>query len=121
VPHHQQAGASSAAGDGGDDRHRLAVGDLGRQAVEVAHVVIVHEHVHVLPNPAVVEQLRPEPDVLTIWQETMQIPCVAIGGITVDNAAPLIAAGADFIAVCSGVWNYDEGPAAAVKAFNGLF
>ena len=63
---------------------------------------------------------RPEPEVLTIWQETMQTPCVAIGGITVDNAAPLIEAGADFIAVSSGVWAHPDGPAPAVRAFNAL-
>jgi thiamine-phosphate pyrophosphorylase len=61
---------------------------------------------------------RPEPELLTIWQETMQIPCVAIGGIKIDNAAALVAAGADFIAVVTGVWDYAEGPAAAVVAFN---
>ena len=31
-------------------------------------------------------------------------PCVAIGGITPDNAKPLVEAGADFIAVCNAVW-----------------
>ena len=61
---------------------------------------------------------RPEPDILTIWQEIMEIPCVAIGGITAENAGVLAKAGADFVAVCSGVWNYPEGPAAAVKAIN---
>jgi thiamine-phosphate pyrophosphorylase len=61
---------------------------------------------------------RAEPEILTIWQEVMQIPCVAIGGITVANCRPLVAAGADFIAVSAGVWAYPEGPAAAVKAFN---
>jgi thiamine-phosphate pyrophosphorylase len=61
---------------------------------------------------------RPDPDILTIWQETMEIPCVAIGGITAQNAGVLAKAGADFVAVCSGVWNYPEGPAAAVKAIN---
>jgi thiamine-phosphate pyrophosphorylase len=61
---------------------------------------------------------RPEPDILTIWQETMEIPCVAIGGITAENAGVLAKAGADFVAVCSGVWNYPEGPGAAVKALN---
>jgi thiamine-phosphate pyrophosphorylase len=60
---------------------------------------------------------RPELEVLEIWQETMLIPCVAIGGITVDNCRPLVAAGADFIAVSSGVWAHPEGPAAAVAAF----
>jgi thiamine-phosphate pyrophosphorylase len=51
----------------------------------------------------------------------MVVPCVAIGGITPENAAPLIAAGADFLAVASGVWDHPAGPAAAVKAFNELF
>ena len=37
-----------------------------------------------------------EPEILEIWQETMQTPCVAIGGIAVDNCAQLIEAGADF-------------------------
>ena len=32
----------------------------------------------------------------------MVVPCVAIGGITVENAQPLIEAGADFLAVSSG-------------------
>ena len=48
----------------------------------------------------------------------MEIPCVAIGGITVDNSPVLIEAGADFLSVVAGVWNYPEGPAAAVKRFN---
>ena len=60
-------------------------------------------------------------DLLTWWSELMVVPCVAIGGITVQNAAPLIAAGADFLAVSSGVWDHEGGPAAAVKAFNALF
>jgi thiamine-phosphate pyrophosphorylase len=60
-------------------------------------------------------------ELLEIWQETMELPCVAIGGITVDNAAPLVRAGADFLAVSSGVWNHPGGPAKAVGAFNALF
>ena len=61
---------------------------------------------------------RADPEILTVWQETMQIPCVAIGGITVDTCASLAEAGADFIAVASGVWDHPDGPGAAVKAFN---
>ena len=61
---------------------------------------------------------RPDPDILGIWQETTEIPCVAIGGITVETAGMLAAAGADFVAVSGGVWNHPQGPAAAVKAFN---
>lgn len=60
-------------------------------------------------------------ELLEWWAETMTVPVVAIGGITVENASPLIEAGADFLAVCSGVWNFPAGAAAAVKAFNALF
>lgn len=55
------------------------------------------------------------------WGEVMTTPLVAIGGITVENAAPVIKAGADFIAVSAGVWRHAEGPRAAVAAFNALF
>lgn len=57
------------------------------------------------------------PELLRWWSELMEVPCVAIGGITAANCAPLVAAGADFLAVSSGVWNYPEGPARAVTAF----
>jgi len=59
---------------------------------------------------------RADPEILTIWQETMEVPCVAIGGITAANAEGLAKAGADFLAVSAGVWAYPEGPAAAVRA-----
>ena len=61
-----------------------------------------------------------ELDLLQVWQAAMLIPCVAIGGITVGNAEPLVNAGADFVAVSSGVWGHPDGPVAAVKAFNDL-
>lgn len=61
---------------------------------------------------------RPEPDLLTGWQADMLIPCVAIGGITVKTAKDLTSAGADYLAVMGGVWNYAEGAAAAIRAFN---
>ena len=41
-------------------------------------------------------------------------------GITVENAAPVIAAGADFLAVSAGVWAHKDGPRAAVARFNAL-
>ena len=62
---------------------------------------------------------RPDPEALAIWQETMLIPCVAIGGITAANCQPLVAAGADFLAVSASVWGDPQGPAAAVRAFEG--
>ena len=57
-------------------------------------------------------------DILDWWSGLFEIPCVAIGGITVENCPPLIEAGADFLAVVSGVWDYPDGPAAAVRDFN---
>lgn len=59
---------------------------------------------------------RPDPEILTIWQETMETPCVAIGGITAENARLLARAGADFVAVSAGVWSHPAGPADAVRA-----
>ena len=61
------------------------------------------------------------PDILGFWQEFVELPCVAIGGITPDNAAPLVAAGADFIAASAGVWHHGDGAVAAVRAFNDIF
>ncbi|RZJ27359.1 MAG: thiamine phosphate synthase, partial [Brevundimonas sp.] len=58
---------------------------------------------------------RPEPEILTIWQETVETPCVAIGGITAANAADLARAGADFVAVSGAVWNHPQGAAAGVR------
>lgn len=59
---------------------------------------------------------RPEPDLLAWWQRLFEIPCVAIGGIAPANCAPLVAAGADFLAVSGAVWSGDE--ADAVAAFH---
>lgn len=51
----------------------------------------------------------------------IELPCVAIGGITVNNAKPLVEAGADFLAVSAGVWRAEGGPRVAVQAFNAIF
>ncbi len=59
-----------------------------------------------------------EPELLQWWSALVETPVVAIGGITVDNAAPLVKSGADFLAVSAGVWKYSGGPAAAVSELN---
>lgn len=64
---------------------------------------------------------RPDPVILSWWTTLSPLPCVAIGGITPDNARPLVEAGADFLAVLGGVWQHAGGPAMAVAAFNELF
>ena len=60
-------------------------------------------------------------DLVRWWAELMETPCVAIGGITIENAEPLVRAGADFIAVANGVWKHADGPRAAVATFDALF
>ncbi len=60
-------------------------------------------------------------ELLRWWGEMMVVPCVAIGGITVQNAPALVAAGADFLAVSAGVWEHCDGPREAVRQFNALF
>jgi thiamine-phosphate pyrophosphorylase len=64
---------------------------------------------------------RAEAEVLSWWSSIAVIPCVAIGGITVENAKPLVEAGADFLAVSAGVWNHPDGPITAIKEFERIF
>ena len=59
-----------------------------------------------------------ELEVLEWWSEVFEVPSVAIGGITAANCAPLVQAGANFLAVVGAVWNHPEGPAEGVKAMN---
>ncbi|MBQ1499444.1 MAG: thiamine phosphate synthase [Sphingomonas sp.] len=61
---------------------------------------------------------RPEPVILSWWSALFELPCVAIGGITPENAPPLVKAGADFLAVSGAIWDGDE--EAAMKAFAAL-
>jgi thiamine-phosphate pyrophosphorylase len=62
--------------------------------------------------------IRAELDILSWWSELMELPSVAIGGINADNCAPLVRAGADFLAVVGAVWNHPGGPAEGVRAMN---
>lgn len=59
-----------------------------------------------------------DPAILDWWSELMELPCCAIGGITAENCAPLVRAGADFLAVVGAVWGHPDGPAAGVRALN---
>jgi thiamine-phosphate pyrophosphorylase len=61
------------------------------------------------------------PEIISWWSSIAIIPCVAIGGITVENAKPLVEAGADFLAVSAGVWNHPDGPITAIKKFERIF
>ena len=67
------------------------------------------------PSTTKASDHRPQVEILEWWSQLFEIPCVAIGGITPDNCAPVVAAGADFLAVSAAVWVGDE--AANVKRF----
>ena len=62
---------------------------------------------------------RPHPAILSWWSSVFQVPCVAIGGITPQNARPLVDAGADFLAVCNAIWSASK-PAEVISEFNSL-
>lgn len=57
-----------------------------------------------------------EPHLIEWWSELMELPAVAMGGITAANCAPLVRAGVDFLAVLSAVWDHPDGPAAGIRA-----
>jgi thiamine-phosphate pyrophosphorylase len=61
-----------------------------------------------------------EVELIEWWSGLFEVPCVATGEVTLANAKPLIAAGADFLAVRDAVWNHDGGPKEAVAKFNEL-
>lgn len=57
--------------------------------------------------------VRASPSLMTRCRAELQVPACAIGGITVENAAPLLAAGADLLAVISDLF---EAPDVASRA-----
>ncbi len=63
-------------------------------------------------------QHHADPEILEWWSEMFELPCVAIGGISATNCAPLVRAGANFLAVVGAVWSHPDGPAAGVRAMN---
>lgn len=69
------------------------------------------------PTDTKAASTRAEPDLLRWWSFATTVPSVAIGGITPNNCAPLVRAGADFLATSAAVWGHAEGPAEAVNAF----
>ncbi len=68
------------------------------------------------PTATKAARFHADVEILAWWAGLMEVPCVAIGGITAENCAPLVAAGADFLAVIGAVWNHPSGPGAGVRA-----
>tara|TARA_Y100000590_G_scaffold428572_1_gene540048 strand:+ start:4830 stop:5399 length:570 start_codon:yes stop_codon:yes gene_type:complete len=51
------------------------------------------------------------------WNMLVEIPLVAIGGITPENCGPIVKAGVDYIAIMSAVWDNIKGPSSAILEF----
>jgi thiamine-phosphate pyrophosphorylase len=60
------------------------------------------------------------PDLVEWWADIAVVPQVAIGGIAAANCAPIVRAGADFLAISSAVWEHPGGPASAVAELNAV-
>ena len=92
-----------------DSRH------LGMEAAEAGADYVAFGAFY--PTTTKMAPTQADLEILSIWQEVMAVPCVAIGGITVATAREVAAAGADFLAISAGVWAHPDGPVAAVRAF----
>jgi thiamine-phosphate pyrophosphorylase len=104
----RQVGAEGIVGVTWHDSRHLAMVAAEKGADYVAFGAF-------FPTGTKAPKTQADPDLLTWCSELFEIPCVAIGGITVENCRPLVEAGADFLAVSSGVWHYEDGPEAAVR------
>jgi thiamine-phosphate pyrophosphorylase len=60
------------------------------------------------------------PDIVTQARESIPLPSVVIGGMTLENAAPLVALGADMVAAISSVYMVED-PESAARGFASLF
>ncbi len=69
------------------------------------------------PSTTKTAESQPGMELVSWWAELMELPVVAVGGLTPDNCTPLVRAGANFVAACAAVWRA-EAPAAVVRAFN---
>lgn len=73
------------------------------------------------PSKTKPDAVSAKPKILHKARKKLQIPIVAIGGITAENGAPLVAAGADMLAVADGVFGQRDvlGAAARITALFG--
>lgn len=108
-------GADAIVGISANDSRHLAMEGADKGADYVAFGAF-------FPSPTKANaEGRAGVDLLQWWSEIMEVPVVAIGGITQENCRPLVRAGADFICSISAIWAHPDGPAAAVRAFDAAF
>lgn len=72
------------------------------------------------PSQTKVNTVKADLKLIKIAKEKLNLPIVAIGGITTENGNSLIQAGADFLAVISGIYN-PENTASITRDYVKLF
>jgi len=73
------------------------------------------------PSRVKVYEVSTSPDIVARAKAALRVPVVVIGGMTVENARPLVARGADMVAAISSVYGAAQDPQEAARAFAGLF
>jgi thiamine-phosphate pyrophosphorylase len=72
------------------------------------------------PSPVKKYSFTTAPAIVAQARAQIDLPLVVIGGMTPENAAPLVELGADMIAAITSIYGADD-PAAATRAFDRLF
>lgn len=101
----------------------LGVSCYDRLELAIAAVAAGADHVafgSAFASPTKPDAVRAPPALFTQARALLQVPIVAIGGITPENARLVIEAGADAVAVITALFDALD-VAAAAAAFHGLF
>ncbi len=72
------------------------------------------------PSPVKRYSFTTAPSVVAEARTQIDLPVVVIGGMTPDNAAPLVNLGADMVAAITSIYGADD-PGAATRRFDALF
>lgn len=94
--------------------------DLARAVQAIAHGADYLAFGSFFPSRTKPEAVRADPALLRAARARFDVPLVAIGGITPDNGAALIAAGADALAAISGLFDQPDVTSAA-RRYASLF
>ncbi|NEX64266.1 thiamine phosphate synthase [Noviherbaspirillum galbum] len=92
--------------------------DLARQAHQAGASYVAFGGFY--PSRVKKYEVATRPEIVTQAKAEIPLPNVVIGGMTQENSAPLVALGADMVAVISSVYMVEEVEAAA-RGFAGLF
>lgn len=105
-------------------RHKIVgascYGDLARAVLAQGEGASYAAFGGFYPSPVKKYDFRTDPDLLLEARRTLRIPMVVIGGMTPDNARPLVARGADMVAAITSIY-IDRDPCEAAKIFDQLF